>query len=148
MGRFPAASLAGAIAIALNMAALSAADLVPTTTARGGLLRLLIMLSGGISPAPPSAAFQAAFHVLVGFVMALFYAYTLEPLLRGSSWVRGALYALLVWLANAFIVLPVTGEGIAGSRNLTMAGMIWFAAAHTLFFVVLAVLYAKFRRSR
>jgi hypothetical protein len=29
-----------------------------------------------------------------------------------------------------------------------MTGMIWFAAAHTLFFVVLAVLYAKFRRSR
>ena len=31
----------------------------------------------------------------------------------------------------------------AGSRHLTLAGMVWFAAAHTLFFVVLAVLYAR-----
>jgi hypothetical protein len=27
------------------------------------------------------------------------------------------------------------GEGLAGSRRLTPAGMAWFAAAHTLFFV-------------
>lgn len=148
MGRFSAALLAGAVAIALNIAALSAADLVPLTTARGGLLRLLILLSGGVIPTPPSATFQAAFHVAVGLAMALFYAYALEPLLRGPAWARGALYALLVWLANAFIVLPATGEGIAGSRNLSMAGIIWFAAAHTLFFVVLAILYARLRRSR
>jgi hypothetical protein len=140
--------VAGAIAIALNMAALSAADLVQLTTARGGLLRLLIMLSGGAIPAPPSPTFQAFFHVVVGLAMALFYAYVLEPLLRGPSWIRGAFYALLVWLANAFIVLPATGEGIAGSRNLNIAGMTWFAAAHTLFFVVLATFYASFRQSR
>jgi hypothetical protein len=36
-------------------------------------------------------------------------------------------------------------EGFAGSRHLTLAGMVWFAAAHTLFFVVLAVLYARLR---
>lgn len=38
-----AALLAGAVAIALNTAALAAADLVPLATAHGGLLRLLVV---------------------------------------------------------------------------------------------------------
>jgi len=44
------------------------------------------------------------------------------------------------------VVLPAIGEGLAGTRRLTLAGMVWFAAAHTLFFVVFAVLYARWRR--
>jgi hypothetical protein len=48
-----------------------------------------------------------------------------------------------VRLANAAVVLPAIGEGF---RHLGLAGMAWFAAAHTLFFVVLAVLYARWRR--
>jgi hypothetical protein len=55
-------------------------------------------------------------------------------------------FALLVWLANAFIVLPLIGEDIAGSRYLSAAGMIYFAAAHTVFFVLLALFYAHFTR--
>ena len=41
-----------------------------------------------------------------------------------------------------------TGDGIAGSRRLTVAGMAWFAAAHTLFFVTQAILYAQLRQRR
>ena len=140
MPRTLAALLAGAVAIALNLAALAAADLVPLATAHGGLLRLLVMLSGDALPIPAGSAFQAGFHIVVGLAMALFYV-VLEPVLRGPSWLRGLIYAVAVWLANAAVVLPATGEGFAGSRHLTLAGMVWFAAAHTLFFVVLAVLY-------
>jgi hypothetical protein len=43
------------------------------------------------------------------------------------------------------VVLPLTGEGFAGSTHLTFAGMLWFAAAHTLFFVALGWLYARLR---
>lgn len=139
--RARAALLAGAVAIALNTAALAAADLVPLATAHGGLLRLLVMLTG--VAAPSGAVFQAGFHIAVGLGMALVYAFVLEPMLRGPSWLRGLQYAVAVWLANALVVLPVTGEGFAGSRNLTLAGMVWFAAAHTLFFVALAILYAR-----
>jgi hypothetical protein len=145
MPRTLAALLAGAVAIALNIAALAAADLVPLATARGGLLRLLVMLTGGILAIPAGSAFQAVFHLVVGLAMALFYALVLEPMLRGPSWLRGLIYAVAVWLANAAVVLPATGEGFAGSRDLTLAGMVWFAAAHTLFFVVLAVLYKSLR---
>jgi len=148
MSRTLAALLAGAIAIVLNTAALAAADLVPLATAHGGLLRLLVILTGGAIRVPISGLFQAGFHILVGLAMALFYAFAVEPLLPGPSWLRGLLYATAAWLANALIVLPATNEGFAGSRHLTLAGMIWFASAHTLFFVLQAVLYARLRCSR
>jgi hypothetical protein len=147
MPRVTAALLAGAVAIALNTAVLAAANLVPLATAHGGLLRLLVILTGG-AISPTGAVFQTGFHVVVGLAMALFYAFSLEPLLRGPSWLRGLLYALAVWLANAAIVLPETGEGFAGSRHLTLAGMVWFAAAHTLFFVVQAILYSRLREKQ
>jgi len=148
MPRPLAALLAGAVAIALNTTALAAADLVPLATAHGGLLRLLVLLSGDALPIPAGRGFQVGFHIVVGLAMALFYALVLEPLLRGPSWLRGLIYAVAVWLANAAVVLPATSEGFAGSRHLTLPGMLWFAAAHTLFFVVLAVLYARLRAGR
>lgn len=148
MSKILAALLAGGIAIILNTAALAAADFVPLATAHGGLLRLLVMLSGGALRVPSGSEFQMFFHIIVGIAMALFYAYLLEPIMFGPGWLRGTIYGVLVWLANALIVLPVTGEGFAGSQHLTLTGMLWFAAAHMLFFVLLAVLYARFRHDK
>ena len=145
MPRTLAALLAGAVAIALNIGALAAADLVPLATAHGGLLRCWWCCRATHFQFRRASAFQAGFHIVVGLAMALFYALVLEPVLRGPSWLRGLIYAIAVWLANAAAVLPATSEGFAGSRHLTLAGMVWFGAAHTLFFVVLAVLYARLR---
>ena len=160
--RKSAALIAGLIAIIVNTAMLEAADWIPLVTARGGLLKLLKIyfaspLAGlGVAdlwaalyfPAADTHAFKTGFHILVGLLMAVFYAFALEPILSGSALVKGLVYALLVWLAlaNAFIVLPWIGEGIAGSGFLSAAGMIYFAAAHTVFFVLLALLYARFTR--
>jgi hypothetical protein len=58
MPRTLAAQLAGAVAIALNIAALAAADLVPLATAHGGLRRLVAVLSGDALPIPAGGAFQ------------------------------------------------------------------------------------------
>jgi len=162
LGMLGAALLAGLIAIIANTLVLEAADLIPLVTARGGLLKLLkIYLSAPLAnlgiaglwaslplPAPDSHAFKTGFHIFVGLLMAVFYAYVLEPLLPGTAPMKGLLYALFVWLANAFIVLPWIGEGIAGSANLDAGGMIYFAFAHTMFFVLLALLYACFTRAR
>lgn len=143
--RLLAALLAGAVAIALNTAALAAADLVPLATAHGGLLRLLSNITG-IAP-PRGALFQAAFHIAVGVAMTVFYAFAVEPPLQGPPWVKGCIYGVAAWLANAVIVLPLIGEGFAGSRNLTVLGIVWFAAAHMLFFVLPAVLYSRLRNA-
>ena len=154
--------VAGAIAIAINTALLAAADWIPLVTARGGLLKVLTIYVGptlsGMGagaawarmglPVPGGTAFQLGFHVIVGLGMALFYGLLLEPLLPGRPFWKGLLYAVAVWLANAFVILPWLGEGIAGSRNLGRPGMAYFAAAHTVFFVLLAVLYAWFSRPR
>jgi hypothetical protein len=152
---------AGTVAIIINTLALKAADFVPLATAKGGLLRLLSSwfapLLGPIGvaaawsslglPGVASPAFQTGFHLAVGLMMAVFYAYLVEPLLPMRDVFKGAAYALAVWLLNAFAVLPATGEGIAGTAHLTSAGIIWYAAAHSLFFVPLALLYGALERA-
>ena len=147
VSRAAAALVAGTIAIVLNTLILDAARLVPLETGNGGLLRFL-MLTGVAFPAPAGAVFQTAFHIVIGLAMALLYAFVLEPWMRVPSWLRGVLFATAVWLINALIVLPEIGEGIAGSRDLTLAGMVWFAGAHILFFLVLAILFAQLRSAR
>ena len=96
--RLRAALFAGGIAICINTALLSAADAIHFTTARGGLLRLVNNLGGQAAGAfgfgdfwshavLPTAAqpwFQTGFHLLIGLVMALFYAYALERRLPGG----------------------------------------------------------------
>ena len=153
------ALLAGAIAIAVNTALLAAADRIPLVTARGGLLKLIspyvgpVLRQAGVGrtwaelglPVPGGTVFQLGFHVVVGLGMAVLYGLLLEPVLPGRPWVRGLLYAMMVWLANALVVLPLLGEGVAGSGTLGGAGMAYFAAAHTVFFVLLAILFDRLR---
>jgi hypothetical protein len=160
--RFGAALLAGSVAIVLNTLALNAADLFDLETAHGGLLRLIVSsLSSSIDRlriasswaainGPPinSKSFQTGFHLLVGLLMALFYAFVLEPYLPRSTAVKGWLYAIGVWLINACVVLPATGEGFAGSAHLNVAGMLWYAASHTLFFLTLAYGFALMREPK
>jgi hypothetical protein len=103
---------------------------------------MLVQLTG--VSAPHSEAFNIAFHVGVGVAMAVVvYSLLLEPLWRWPPWLLGLVSAAAVWIANAFIVPPVIGEGIARSVTLSAASILWFAAAHTLFFVALAVLDPK-----
>ena len=145
--RATAAVIAGAVAITLNSAALAAADLLSLQTGRGGLLRLLTTAMEGTLPTP-GPDFLGGFRVFMGLLFALFYALVLAPALPGPSWVRGLLYATLVWVANATVILPLAGEGFAGIRYLTPLGVAWFAVAHTLYFVALAVLYEWLLTSR
>lgn len=157
--RLLASLAAGGVAIAVNTTLLSLADAVHFTTARGGLLRLLrngaAQLPATLSlqapwrnvlaPVTSGSRFGTIFHVMVGLLMALFYAYLLERRLPGRALAKGLWYALGVWLLNACVVLPLIGEGFAGSLHLPLAGMVGFAAIHTTFFVLLAVLYARWR---
>jgi len=71
-------------------------------------------------------------------MMSIFYAFVLEPLMPWRATVKGLAYAIGLWLINAIIILPLTGEGFAGMANLSVAGILWFAAAHTLFYMMLA----------
>jgi len=144
--RAAAALLAGTLAIAVNTALLAAANAIPLVTARGGLLKLLKVAFGDTLarlgadalwtqsglPAPGSNTFQLGFHVVVGLAMALLYGLALEAWLTGPPWRKGLVYAAAVWLANAFIVLPLLGEGVASSRSLNLAGMAYYAPCRVL----------------
>lgn len=159
MPRLAAALLAGAIAICINTALLAGCDAMGFVTARGGLLRLVRDIAGRmapslgltdfwahtLAPATTGPTFQTGFHIFVGLLMALFYAFLLEQSLPGRAWAKGVIYAIVLWLLNAFVVLPLTGEGIAGSNHLGVLNMMGFAAIHTIFFVLLSILYGRFR---
>lgn len=153
-----AALSAGGVAIAINTVVLFAASSIPLVTAHGGLLTVIKLLAGkllvasGVAglwqaahlPEVRSMIFQVGFHVVIGLGMAVFYALMVEPRLGGAAWRKGLIYAVAIWLLNAFLILPAIGEGIAGSHSITMGGMLYFAMAHTIFFLVLALLYSKF----
>jgi hypothetical protein len=92
-----AALIAGLIAIVVNTLLLEAANWIPLVTARGGLLKLLKMYfasplaSLGVAglwaalhlPDADTHAFKTGFHIVVGLLMAAFYAFLLEPILWG-----------------------------------------------------------------
>ncbi|KWR80277.1 hypothetical protein [Cupriavidus sp. IDO] len=139
------AALAGCAGIAVNTALLSVADHFGLVTARGGLLTLLAQTLGiSALPLVRLYAFQQVFHIAVGIAMAVFYAFTFARL-PASALIKGLLYALAVWLLNACMVLPLIGQGFAGHSVLTAGGMLFFAIAHTAFFVVTALLYQRWR---
>ena len=153
-----AALAAGGVAITINTVVLFAASSIPLVTAHGGLLTLikplvgkLLTASGMVGlwqaahlPGVHSMIFQAGFHIAVGLVMAVVYAIVVEPWLDDRAWRKGLIYALVIWLLNAFLILPAIGEGIAGLHSITLGGMLYFAMAHTIFFLLLAILYSKF----
>jgi hypothetical protein len=147
--RLLAAVLASTAAIAANMAVLSFAGIAGITTAHGGLFRLFAMMLRRLGGAlrlidgrrnlPLSS--QAIFHIVTGLAMAVAYALMIEPLLPGRPFSKGLAYGTVIWCVNAFLVLPLTGEGIAGSRNVNTIGLIVFAVAHMTFFLALSMLY-------
>jgi len=146
---------AGTVAIVLNILVLDAFDAAGIITARGGLQKLVRawlsppLVGSGISdvwsflglPGPETPVFKTGFKVTVGLLMALAYALLFEPMLRGGFLRKGLVAAVPFWLLNACVVLPLLGEGIAGVRTLTAGGLLSYAVAHTLFFVVLAWAY-------
>ena len=145
--RLIASVLAGTMAIALNMALLSFANGAGIITSHGGLFRLFTSiispLIDGRSDLPPYS--QPIFHILTGLAMAIVYALMIEPRLPGQAYFKGLAYGTVVWCFNAFLVLPLIGEGLAGSRNLNTVGLIVFAVAHMSFFLALSVLYEILR---
>lgn len=150
-----AALAAGTVAIVLNILVLDAFDTAGIVTARGGLQKLVrawlspLLTASGLShswsslglPGLDTPVFKTGFKVTVGLLMALAYALLFEPNLRGSFLRKGLVAAVFFWLLNACVVLPLLGEGIAGARTLTVGGLLSYAFAHTVFFIVLAWAY-------
>ncbi|CAG9209315.1 conserved membrane hypothetical protein [Paraburkholderia tropica] len=146
---FQAALLAGLLSIVVNTTLLIVADHFHIVTARGGLLTLLLDLIGAPLPSwlaswVTSWPFRQLFHVAVGVAMIVIYAATLARLYAPVI-AKGLFSAALVWLVNAAVILPAIGQGFAGAKMLSPLGMTLFGAAHTLFFLMGAVLYERWR---
>jgi len=160
MNRLVAALIAGTIGIAVNTALLKAAAPLGIQAESGGLLRLVtrslapLANQTGVSeawtrvglPPPNSLIFWLGFHLATGLGMALLYAYVFEPLLPGNGLRTGSLFALVPWLINGLVVLPLLGQGIIGVRALPLSGIIYFFVANWSFTATLGVLYERWKR--
>jgi hypothetical protein len=151
--KFKPAIISGVIAISANIVMLLVGHAVHIKTGHGGLLKALA-IAFDFYPIPWDAkvllllsplSWKYIFHFFVGIIMAIIYAYMVDPALgeRITVIAKGAAYAATVWIVNAAVILPFLGEGFAGYRVLPLSGMIYFAMAHTLFFILLAVIYSK-----
>ncbi|MGY2201380.1 hypothetical protein [Pseudomonas gingeri] len=144
---------AGSIAIIVNMVMLAASDKFGLVTARGGLLKLVTtFLVAQMSQHEDAQAaswlieltgthvFQAAFHFVVGLLMAVVFVKSAGGYLERHAWFAGLVAAILVWIINAAVILPLLGEGVAGSHAISLTGIVYFAVAHTAFFILLSLI--------
>jgi hypothetical protein len=146
--------LASTIALAANMAILSLASTGGISTVRGGLFRLStevihrLATSLRIMDARSNSwvtVSQPVFHIITGLLMAVLYTLVLEPMLPVRPFSKGLAYGTAIWCLNAFLVLPLSGEGIAGFRHSNTLGLIVFAVAHMTFFLALSIMYGFLR---
>ncbi|MGY2685426.1 hypothetical protein ACVWVZ_004760 [Pseudomonas tolaasii] len=143
---------AGSTAIIVNMAMLAVADKFGLVTARGGLLKLatnfLVAQMSQYGEAQAASwlidftrtpVFQAAFHFAVGLLMSVVFMKFAGAYLKRYAWSAGLIAAIFVWIINAAVILPLLGEGIAGSHAISPAGIAYFAVTHTVFFILLSL---------
>lgn len=145
------------MAITVNTVLLKTAPLMGIKVGAGGLFGLLrnyfgetfsdlglsAMWSAAALPQPGTLMFYIFFHSLIGFMMAALYVYVIEKYLAGPGWRKGAVFAMLPWLINSIIVLPLLGKGFAGSNVLDGVGLVYFFIANGVYGVLLGYLFEK-----
>ena len=156
--KFKAIFYAATIAIIINIIILKSAPIFHINAAAGGLFGLLRHLSGstfheyGISifwasttlPQPGTLGFFILFHTFIGFIMSFIYVFILEKHLIGSGWQKGITFALIIWIINSIIVMPLLGKGFAASNVLNITGMLYFFTANAFYGIIVGFLYEKF----
>lgn len=59
-------------------------------------------------------ALALAVNLAIGLILAVIYAYFVEPNLSGPGWRRGMIFALVPWLLSILVFLPLVGGGVLG----------------------------------
>jgi hypothetical protein len=95
-----------------------------------------------IDLARPSLFAAMSVFVTGGLLWALLYALVAEPRLKGESWERGVLFALVPWLFSLAVFLPLMGGGFLGlSLGAGPLPIIGNAILHLVYGVVLGVVF-------
>lgn len=77
-----------------------------------------------------------------GLLWALLYGLVAEPRLRGQSWERGALFALVPWLFSLAVFMPMVGGGFLGlSLGAGPLPLVGNAILHVVYGAVLGFVY-------
>ena len=143
------AVFAGVVAALANSAAIRLAQLSPVPPGTGGLAKMTLALAtqalaafglGAPLPADFNPLVQEIFHTCIGVTMALIYALLVYRWLNGPGWLRGLVFCQVMWLLQAFVVLPWTGSGLLGLRLSQLTPPLSFAL-NAVYGLVLGALY-------
>lgn len=143
------AIFAGVVAALANSAAIRLAQLSPVPPGTGGLAKMTLALAnqslatfglGSPLPADFSPLGQQIFHLGIGATMALIYALFVYRWLNGPGWLRGLVFCQVMWLLQAFVVLPWTGAGLLGLHLSPLTPPLSFAL-NAVYGLVLGALY-------
>lgn len=134
------AAFAGLVAITVNMLFLKAAPILHIKAESGGLLRLTLkLLPVTISSFPfmHSTLFWVLCHYLTGYVLVFVYHCYFDRDKELSGWLKGALFSILPWFINAFVLLPLLGQPVLGLGRLPLSGILYHFLANLIFGVIL-----------
>lgn len=81
-----------------------------------GLSRWFYALSNNLvtERTTDQVALSIAANLAMGLILAVIYAYFVEPRLSGPGWRRGMQFALIPWLLSLLVFLPLVGGGFLG----------------------------------
>ncbi len=137
---FIATALAGIVLLLAYAISSAIGPLVP-----GTLGQWMVVLAANQATTAVQAFLPAALllHICVGLVFAVIYATYAEPVLTGSGWRRGALFALVPYILSVTIFLPVVGGGFLGmSLGAGPLPLIGNFVLHMIYGVTLGTVYA------
>jgi hypothetical protein len=86
------------------------------STGEGGLAQWFAALSNNLvtDRTGDQVALALAVNLAIGLILAVIYAYFVEPALSGPGWKRGMQFALIPWALSILVFLPLIGAGFLG----------------------------------
>jgi hypothetical protein len=69
-----------------------------------------------IDLARPNVYLATGVFLLGGLLWAVVYGVFFEPRLRGPSWERGVVFAMMPWLVSLVVFMPIVGGGLLGTE--------------------------------
>lgn len=132
------AGLAATAILSAVMLAKNAVGMLPDINA----IALLADIAHDLIRLPEMPAIGWVLHVLIGGLAWGFLFVILEPWLPGGrhTWIKGASFSLLAWVAMMLVFMPLAGASIFG-LGLGAAAPVATLALHLIYGAVLGIVY-------
>lgn len=111
----------------------------------GGPMNIAAMLGGLFGT---TVAMGLFLHFVLGtIIFPMLYAYIVFRIVRGSAWMRGLIFGLLLWMLAETIFVPMVGGGFFHTLQGGVVAAIASLIGHAVYGIVLGVIAGAPRRT-